>query len=878
MVASNNMKGLRAFISDLRSLEHDDEEKRVNVELAKIRAKFQSSTLSAYDRKKYVSKLLYIYMLGYPITFGHMEAAKLLSGTKYSEKLIGYLAVALLLNENHELMKLVINSIKKDLLSHDPLQNSLALHTIANIGGRELCETVYYDIYKLLMSASNENIVRQKSALALLHIYRKFPDLINPEWFEPIVMILGDDDLNVSLAVSNFVNLIVIREPKYQKFAYGKAVGKLKSIVFEHGYSSDYLYYSVPCPWLQVNLCRILLACERPSDNPTRATLIRVLDRILSLPNDNSNVQQVNAVNAILFEAIKLAFQVDESHSLYEKCMDRLADMIADKESNIRYLAFETTAYLISCGHSITSLKHYKELILSSLRYKDVSLRKKSLELLYMMCDEENAKLIVADLLQYLPHLDSVTQEDLISKVAIISETFATDYEWYVDVTIQLLRIAGKSADDGVWHQLVHVIVNNEEIQEYATKRLFSLLQSETIHECLVKAGGYVLGEFGHLITDYPDSQPVHQFSTIYRKLNVSSPSTRVLLLTTLIKLANLQPELNDRIAKVFQEYSTIINPEVQQRACEYLQLLKMPRDFLQLVCDEVPPFLDGNRDGVHPNSRPSSKVNLVDTYPQTIPNVSKPSTPIDVPEYDISACLPGFYRLCWKDKGILYQDSQIQIGVRSEYHNSEGAIYLYYENRQSNTLKSLSSTLIRTFSTFHLATTFQDTNLPSGVQLQQKYVMSGVNEIFEPPIIHVSYVTGVMRSIDLQLPVLLSKFMKPTIFDSYDFFNHWGQMGVEREAQLTFGLNSKDRKLDAKRLTKIVSGFHWGICQNVDSIALNIVGAGIIRFGTQNVGCLLRIEPNYEQNLIRLSIRSTNTSIANTLAKEMQEILRNSF
>jgi hypothetical protein len=42
--------------------------------------------MKGYDRKKYITKLLYIYMLGYEIEFGHMEAIELLSSSKYSEK------------------------------------------------------------------------------------------------------------------------------------------------------------------------------------------------------------------------------------------------------------------------------------------------------------------------------------------------------------------------------------------------------------------------------------------------------------------------------------------------------------------------------------------------------------------------------------------------------------------------------------------------------------------------------------------------------------------------------------------------------------------------------------------------------------------------
>lgn len=44
--------------------------------------------MSGYDKKKYVCKLLYMYILGWDIDFGHMEAVNLISSSKYSEKQI----------------------------------------------------------------------------------------------------------------------------------------------------------------------------------------------------------------------------------------------------------------------------------------------------------------------------------------------------------------------------------------------------------------------------------------------------------------------------------------------------------------------------------------------------------------------------------------------------------------------------------------------------------------------------------------------------------------------------------------------------------------------------------------------------------------------
>ena len=102
------MRGLTQFISDIRSCRvRELEEKRINKEMAHIRQKFKGmgigesgrtrlwtepgstdGNLSGYDRKKYLAKICFTYILGYPVDIGHMEAVNLVSSTKYSEKQI----------------------------------------------------------------------------------------------------------------------------------------------------------------------------------------------------------------------------------------------------------------------------------------------------------------------------------------------------------------------------------------------------------------------------------------------------------------------------------------------------------------------------------------------------------------------------------------------------------------------------------------------------------------------------------------------------------------------------------------------------------------------------------------------------------------------
>ena len=64
----------------------EQEQKRIEKELGKIRSKFASTSIGGYQLKKYVWKIIYMLMMGVEVDFGHMEAVNLITSQKYSEK------------------------------------------------------------------------------------------------------------------------------------------------------------------------------------------------------------------------------------------------------------------------------------------------------------------------------------------------------------------------------------------------------------------------------------------------------------------------------------------------------------------------------------------------------------------------------------------------------------------------------------------------------------------------------------------------------------------------------------------------------------------------------------------------------------------------
>ncbi|KAK4989083.1 hypothetical protein LTR66_007141 [Elasticomyces elasticus] len=973
----NSMRGLVSFIADLRNARARDlEEKRINKELANIRQKFKDGKLSGYDKKKYVCKLLYIYILGWNVDFGHLEAVNLVSAQKYSEKQIGYLAVTLFLHEQHELLHLVVNSIRKDLMDYNELNNCLALHAIANVGGKEMGEALSADVHRLLISPTSKPFVKKKAALTLLRLFRKSPSIVQREWAERIISLMDDQDMGVALSVTSLVMALAQSDPDQYRGSYVKAAQRLKKMVVEGDCTAEYLYYKVPCPWLQVKLLRLMQYFPPTEDTHTR-TLIKesvqqILDRAVDAPK---NVQQNNAQNAVLFEAINLVIHLDTEHDLMVQISSHLGKFIQSKETNVRYLGLEAMTHLAARTEALGPLQKHQSIVIASLRDRDISVRRQSLDLLYSIVDSRNAQPIVGELLKHLQSADYAIREEMVLKIAILTEKYATDIQWYVDISMRLIAIAGDHVSDEVWQRIIQIVTNNEELQSYAAGHILQYVTgSHSCHETLVKIAAYVLGEFGHLIADNKGCSPYEQFLAVNLKFNNCSTNTRAMILSCFLKFVNLFPEIKPQLLEVFEIHSHALDAELQQRACEYLALANMESDgLLRTVCDEMPAFPErasallsrlhqkhvatgdkrtwmiGGKDvnveakdasvanngtglkrafssngalsgwaqapatatngtanvngtngtsGTHPSSQLSSDdlagLDLVFASMESSKSQNLASAAHLSPDWEV-----GYNRLLLQLEGILYEDGQIQVGLRSEYRAENGCVILYFTNKSSAPIGSFTTTLDNRAPEQLRADIkgLPDTSVQPGQQTQQMIMFEARNVFASPPTIRISYLAGALQALTLQLPVVLHKYMDAASLSAEDFFKRWKQIGgAPREAQRVFGVTARGASMTLQSTRTIVEGLKWGVLDGVDPNVKNIVGATVLHTADGGkFGCLLRLEPNLESKvgistssrslqhdrrankesqMYRLTIRATDESVPPVLMKLMEERL----
>uniref|UniRef100_A0A8C2PR61 AP-2 complex subunit alpha n=1 Tax=Cyprinus carpio TaxID=7962 RepID=A0A8C2PR61_CYPCA len=924
----DGMRGLAVFISDIRNCKSKEAEiKRINKELANIRSKFKGDkALDGYSKKKYVCKLLFIFLLGHDIDFGHMEAVNLLSSNKYTEKQIGYLFISVLVNSNSELIRLINNAIKNDLSSRNPTFMCLALHCIANVGSREMAEAFAGEIPRILVAGDTMDSVKQSAALCLLRLYKTSPDLVlMGEWTSRVVHLLNDQHMGVVTAAISLITCLSQKNPDEFKTCVSLAVSRLSRIVSSASTDlQDYTHYFVPAPWLSCKLLRLLQCYPPPEDGAVKGRLVECLETILNKaqePPKSKKVQHSNAKNAILFEAISLIIHYDSEPNLLVRACNQLGQFLQHRETNLRYLALESMCTLASSEFSHEAVKTHIETVINALKTeRDVSVRQRAADLLYAMCDRSNAKQIVAEMLSYLETADYSIREEMVLKVAILSEKYAVDYSWYVDTILNLIRIAGDYVSEEVWYRVIQIVINRDDVQGYAAKTVFEALQAPACHENMVKVGGYILGEFGNLIAGDPRSSPLVQFNLLHSKFHLCSVPTRALLLSAYIKFINLFPETKSTIQEVLRSDSQIRNSDVelQQRAVEYLKLSSIAStDVLATVLEEMPPFPEressilaklkkkkgpgavsvneleeGKREGGELNgggerggdsstgssdwrtgssyhfcrqySTPSPSADLLGLRagpPVTAAAPSAGSLLVDVfSEAGVND--DGFLRFVCKNNGVLFENQLLQIGIKSEYRQNLGRMYLFYGNKTSVQ-----------FVTFTTTAKPVEPLIEGGAQVQQVINIECLTDFSDAPLLNIKFrYGGALQNLTLKLPVTINKFFQPTEMASHDFFQRWKQLSLpQQEAQKIFKAN---HAMDTEVLKAKLLGLGMALLENVDPNPENFVCAGVIQTKAQQVGSLLRLEPNAQAQMYRLTVRSSK----DTVSKRLCELLAEQF
>ncbi|KAJ3046813.1 hypothetical protein HK097_000492, partial [Rhizophlyctis rosea] len=233
------------------------------------------------------------------------------------------------------------------------------------------------------------------------------------------------------------------------------------------------------------------------------------------------------------------------------------------------------------------------------------------------------------------------------------------------------------------------------------------------------------------------------------------------------------------------------------------------------------------------------------------------------------------YNRLIVGANGVLHEDQYVQIGIKSEYHNHLGRIAVFFGNKSMQTIQNLTTDIHGESDVKITLMQSIASSIPPATQYHQMYNIECINAIHIPPILTVRYeIAGQPVDLSIKVPLVLTKFLAGVELASSDFFSRWRQIGgPPREGQVIY---KSPGPIEVNKAKELLQGLNFNVLDGVDPNPNNLVGAAIFSSVTLGkVGCLLRLEPNMEQEMYRLTIRTTNEAVTAALTAQCEQALQ---
>ncbi|PKU48105.1 ap-4 complex subunit epsilon-1 [Limosa lapponica baueri] len=571
--------------------------------------------------KECMVRLIYCEMLGYESSFGYIHAIKLAQQGNLLEKRVGYLAVSLFLHENHELLLLLVNTVVKDLQSTNLVEVCMALTVVSQIFPREMIPAVLPLIEDKLQHS--KEIIRRKAVQALYKFYLIAPNQVQ-HIHDKFRKALCDRDAGV-MAASLHIYLQMIKENSSgYKDLTGSFVTILKQVVGGK-LPIDFNYHSVPAPWLQIQLLRILGLLGK-DDPRTSELMYDVLDESLRRAEINHNITY-----AILFECVQTIYTIHPKSELLEKAAKCIGKFVLSPKINLKYLGLKALTYVIQQDPNL-ALQHQMTII-ECLDHPDPIIKRELWRQNSGKCSICTFQNIFHDLWKYAPDNEWFIQT--------MNAVFSVGGDVvHPDIPNNFLRLLAEGFDDGK---------EDDELRMYAVQSYLALLDDENalypqkflqvmswvtigiaqqpyefhctlgaflssselgqmwLSNCrpsarLVLPGTWVLGEYSSLATDVDPEVILTKLHRLLKKTSIT-PETKVWIMAAVTKTAS-RTSCSKTVDKLIQEFSNSLDTCMRQYAfelkhlCEDKAVMKklLPFDAScnDMVVDASLSFLDG--------------------------------------------------------------------------------------------------------------------------------------------------------------------------------------------------------------------------------------------------------------------------------------------
>uniref|UniRef100_A0A0X3P8N0 AP-3 complex subunit delta domain-containing protein n=2 Tax=Schistocephalus solidus TaxID=70667 RepID=A0A0X3P8N0_SCHSO len=477
-------KTLSDLIRGIRA--HKEDETKYIVEcIDEIKQELRSGNISV--KANAVTKLAYLQMLGYDISWAAFNIVEVMSSTKFSFKRVGYLAASQSFGEGTDVLMLTTNLIRKDLNSGKLYDTSVALSGMSCFMTTDLARDLCTDI--LALTSSPKPYIRKKAVLLLYKVFLKHPEALRAS-FPRLREKLEDPDPGVQSAAVNVICELARKNP--QNYL------SLSPLFFK-------LMNTSTNNWVLIKIIKLFGALT-PLEPRLGKKLIEPL----------TNLIHSTSAMSLLYECINTVLAgVPDDNASIQLCVQKLRILIEDSDQNLKYLGLLAMNKILK--HHPRSVQTHNDLILNCLEDKDESIRLRALDLLHGMVTKKNLIEIVKNLVRHLnsPNTSAHFRSELVSTIIKICSQdnycYIASFQWYVSVLVELAQLNENKNGELISNQLLDVTVRVAAVRAFAVSQMDILLRTfktmtndsrrSRMHE-VIYAAAWICGEFSSFLEE----------------------------------------------------------------------------------------------------------------------------------------------------------------------------------------------------------------------------------------------------------------------------------------------------------------------------------------------------------------------------------------
>ncbi|KAF7555530.1 hypothetical protein G7046_g6548 [Stylonectria norvegica] len=583
-------------------------------------------------------KLIYLEMVGHDMSWASFHVLEVMSSPKYHQKRVGYLGAVQSFRPDTEVLMLATNLLKKDLASTAPTVISLPILTLPHVITPSLALSTLADLLPRL-NHSHSNI-RKKTLVTLYRLALVYPEALRAAWPKIKERLMDpDEDPSVTAAIVNVVCELGWRRPH----DFLPLAPRLFELLVDGGNN-----------WMAIKLIK-LFATLTPLEPRLAKKLLPPL----------TNIIRTTPAMSLLYECINGIIQggilggaddISGTDEIATLCVNKLRGMIMiDGDPNLKYVALLAFNKIVVTHPYLVSQQ--EDVILECIDSTDITIRIQALDLVQGMVTGDNLMSVVSRLMKQLksslptrsrarsgtppddpnsysdddledaesepaadsqaPPLPEDYRIDVIARIlnmcAKDNYSSVLDFNWYIDVLIQLVRMAPVSrkvdADSGsalskplpdvsekIGDELRNVAVKVRAMRPTvveASEIILGQLNSDTpaghfITSGALKSVAWVMGEYASQLST-PDDNLSGLLQLLTRTANPEVMTTTLQAVTKVFSTIvgdELEPwtaERKSRVSLLMARILHALDPlalhpslEVQERAVEFIELLKL--------------------------------------------------------------------------------------------------------------------------------------------------------------------------------------------------------------------------------------------------------------------------------------------------------------